>query len=65
MNNFDEFALPVCAYFAPRTLLRGCMRGRIAFVDCGKGCSLYKAEKQEPDPIDKDLWNNGNPSAGV
>ena len=47
----------VCRHFDPISNIRGCLVGRIAFIDCGPGCASYDPERGEIDETIAALWN--------
>ena len=49
--------MTVCRHFDPINTTRGCLVGRIAFVDCGPGCRSYDPERGEVDEEIAMLWN--------
>ena len=51
--------MKLCRHFDPVNYIRGCAVGRIAFVDCGPGCTSYDAVPDEA-AIDREIvegWN--------
>ena len=47
----------ICRHFTtPDVCIHGCRVGRIAYVDCGPGCTAYDPDPHPEQRTDRALW---------